>query len=330
MKKFLKAVFCFFGLMLVLVLAGLFALPNAKVRGSMVGAVPKKMSLDRKKIEAPKMLLVGGSNVSFGMDSAELSRELGMPVFNQGVYAAFGLKTMLDQSLRMVCGGDVIVVFPEYEQLTNRRSFLGAGEGQVAMLCEVDRRGLLDLSGEQWRLLFGDFLGYAQTKWMKPKLWWDARALPWYAVDSFNGLGDVAAHKDVPRKGFATPGLWREPALDARIGADLRAFVEASKMRVVFMPPAYAASAFDLNAEFIAALETAMRENGTPFAAPCERYRFDDELFFDSIYHLVYEAGKERAARVAEDLKALVNKRSETCTPHENGRLGEASLPKEL
>jgi len=68
---------------------------------------------------------------------------------------------------------------------------------------------------------------------------------------------------------------------------------------------AWAASAFGLNAESIAELEETMRENKTPFAAPCGRYRFEDGQFFDSVYHLVYEAGCERAPRVAEDLKRI-------------------------
>ena len=293
--------------MLALVLAGLFALPNAKLKASMVGALPAKMDAGRKKTMGPKMLLIGGSNLSFGMDSAALSQRLGMPVYNQGVYGAFGLKTMLDQAMRMANPGDTLAVFPEYEQLTDRKNYLGAGEGLVAMLCEVDRRGFLDLSGEQWRALSGDFLGYAQTKWFKPKTWWDTRAQPWYAADSFNELGDVAAHAGVPRRGFAKPGAWRLQTLDTQTAADLRAFAaraEARGVRVVFMPPAYAGSAFDANAGAITQLDAAMRGNGTPFAAPCARYCFDDELFFDSPHHLVFEAGPERAARVAEDLKA--------------------------
>ncbi len=310
MKRFLQMVMWFGVLMLALVLAGLFVLPNAKVRASMAGALPGKMRAARE-MGSPKVVLAGGSNVSFGMESAEVSRVVEMPVMNLGVYGAFGLKAMLDQALR-VCGeGDVIAVFPEYEQLTNRRSFLGAGEGLVSLLCEVDRAGLRDLSGEQWRILFGDFLGYAQTKWTHPKSWWDCSARPWYAADSFNALGDEVGHAGIARRGFERPGVWKTREFDARIGADLLAFVkraEARGVRMVFVPPVYATGAFEVNEELIAGVEAAMRANGTPFIAPCARYRFDDGMFFDSVYHLTHEAGKARAARVAEDLRGVVDK----------------------
>ena len=304
MKKFIKAVFCFGALMLALTLAGLFALPNATLRASMVGALPGKLER-AKALASPKVLLVGGSNVSFGMDGAEVSRALGQPVYNMGVYGSFGLKAMLDQASRVARPGDTLAVFPEYEQLTSRRNFLGVGEGHVAMLCEVDRHGFLDLSAEQWLALAGDFLGYAHTKWTKPKVWWNRKALPWYSADAFNKHGDVAAHRGVARKGFETPPPWQEAALDTRTAADLRAFagaMAARGIRVVFMPPACAACVFDANAVWIEGIAAAMRENNTPFAAPCERYRFDDELFFDSTYHLSFDAGPARATRVAEDL----------------------------
>lgn len=309
MKRFLQLVSLYSAVMAAFVFAGLFLLPNAKTRASMLGALPQKLATARA-MESPKIILAGGSNISFGMDSKLLSEKTGMPVINLGVYGALGLKQMLDHARRVMKPGDTVVVFPEYEQLMNRKTFLGNGDGLVSSLCEVDREGFRELSLEQWTLLAGPFISYAQTKWIRPKNWWDRRARPWYAANSFNEFGDEIGHAGMPHKELAPPSVWKPNAtLDPRIGADLKNFTEetrAKKINCVFLPSVYPASTFDARLETLHRLETAMAQNNTPFAAPCERYRFADTDFFDTVYHLAYDAAPERARRVAGDLRAAI------------------------
>ena len=49
-------------------------------------------------IEEPKVVVVGGSSVAFGLESEILEKYVGMPVVNFGLYAALGTKVMLDLS----------------------------------------------------------------------------------------------------------------------------------------------------------------------------------------------------------------------------------------
>ena len=82
-----------------------------------VGALNEKC--DRlKEIEGEKIVVVGGSSVAFGVDSALLSRYTGMPVVNFGLYAALGTKLMLDLSLPHIGEGDIVVISPELDPQT--------------------------------------------------------------------------------------------------------------------------------------------------------------------------------------------------------------------
>ena len=65
---------------------------------------------------SPKIILVGGSNLAFGIDSRMMQDSLGLNVVNMGLYAKLGLKYMLAQVRPYIQRGDVVVVVPEYDQ----------------------------------------------------------------------------------------------------------------------------------------------------------------------------------------------------------------------
>ncbi|HVD61344.1 MAG TPA: hypothetical protein VNC11_10775, partial [Gemmatimonadaceae bacterium] len=46
---------------------------------------------------SPKVILVGGSNLAFGIDSKLMQDSLGLRVVNMGLYAKLGLRYMLAQ-----------------------------------------------------------------------------------------------------------------------------------------------------------------------------------------------------------------------------------------
>jgi len=73
-----------------------------------------KTKYDRlNSIDEPKIVVIGGSSVAFGIDSKLVEQETGMPAVNFGLYAAIGLKPMLDLSKKAVHSGDIIIIAPE-------------------------------------------------------------------------------------------------------------------------------------------------------------------------------------------------------------------------
>jgi hypothetical protein len=65
-----------------------------------------------------RVLLVGDSNVLFGMDSAYAEKQLGRPVINMGFHGGQSLDWILDVALSQARSGDIVVlplVFPYYQ-----------------------------------------------------------------------------------------------------------------------------------------------------------------------------------------------------------------------
>src|SRR6476661_8416978 len=86
-----------------------------KVDNDYIAAVLEKDRLIRNT-PSPKIILVGGSNLAFGVDSKLLQDSLRLPVVNMGLYAKLGLRYMLAQVKPYIRAGDIVVVVPEYDQ----------------------------------------------------------------------------------------------------------------------------------------------------------------------------------------------------------------------
>lgn len=67
-------------------------------------------------IQQPKIILVGGSNVAFSLDSAKIEKRFHMPVVNMGLAAGLGLKFMINEIEQALKTGDIVIIIPEYEQ----------------------------------------------------------------------------------------------------------------------------------------------------------------------------------------------------------------------
>ncbi len=142
-----------------------------------------------KEINAPKIIVVGGSSVAFGLDSELLGEHMGMPVVNFGLYASLGTKIMLDLSRANINKGDIVIIAPELDSQTlslyfNAESMWQALDSDFSMLMHVDKDEYSDLAG--------GFINYVSAK---GKLWTSRGQLNpegVYNHDSFNEYGDIS------------------------------------------------------------------------------------------------------------------------------------------
>ena len=119
-----------------------------------------------KDTEGKKLIIVGGSNVAFGVDSAQLEatlRECGFDytVCNFGLYAAVGTSAMLELSRDFIREGDVVVLAIEPTSETFSTYF-----GATAMLkcAESNPEMLLHLNERQQSNVVGNYLAYLQER----------------------------------------------------------------------------------------------------------------------------------------------------------------------
>ena len=88
-----------------------YGIPNQYTQ-TYVGAL--EGMFDRlNSIDEPKVIVVGGSNVAFGLRSDLMEQELGMPCVNFGLYGTIGTKAMLDLSKSNINKGDIVILATE-------------------------------------------------------------------------------------------------------------------------------------------------------------------------------------------------------------------------
>lgn len=112
MKQFLKKLCLFLGLFLLsaaLVFALHFFVIGNQNLGSFQAALLDKTERLRS-IDEPKIILVGNSNLAFGVDSEKIQEALGMPVVNMGLHGGLGNAFLENMGKLDISEGDIVVV----------------------------------------------------------------------------------------------------------------------------------------------------------------------------------------------------------------------------
>ena len=142
-----------------------------------------------KNTPGPRIVLVGGSGVAFGVDSALMERELpGYSAVNFGMYAALGTTVMLDLSEPYIREGDIVILIPEQQGQTLSGWFDPAVmwqglDGAFALLPSLPSDKLARLAGA-----FPEFAGRKFSCAVQGE---PPRPQGVYRRDAFNGRGDV-------------------------------------------------------------------------------------------------------------------------------------------
>jgi hypothetical protein len=82
-------------------------------------------------IDSPRIILVGGSNLTFGIDSLKIEENFSRNVINMGLSGGIGLRFQLNLIKEHLKPDDVIVLCPEYHYFFSERDGLN---GNTAML----------------------------------------------------------------------------------------------------------------------------------------------------------------------------------------------------
>jgi hypothetical protein len=253
-----------------------------------------------KKTQSPKIILAGGSNLAFGINSEKIQTALGMPVINMGVHGGFGLGRILDDLSPYLNNGDILVIIPEYSH------FSSSWNGEDAAFNLIFDSGFF--KNHFNRLLVSTFYGFPKNfmMYLKGKIESIFPHLPnqnAYSRDGFNEYGDYIKHLN-------SESIQFEPS-EAIIMINqsyfhlfLR-FVDEFKKRgimVLISYPCYESESFDASQDFIKELDSLFRTNNLTVISKPDDYRLFREYFYDTSYHLNAEGRQLRTARLIENL----------------------------
>lgn len=309
MRGFLAGVAAFLGLQALVAAAVAWAwTTQAPPAGYHSGSRVKHRRLE--EAPSPRVVFVGGSSVSFGVDAAQVERALGRAAVNMGSYAWLGLAFMLAEVEGGLRTGDVVVLAPELELLTlpASRHFL------VRVLRENPRAFRLPAwEDKKWFLDHGHGPLGAEVRQLLSGLAGGEEA-PAASGKEFDARGDFAAY-DPSRppmrsvEPYAVPGP-DDPRLHERIEA-IHAFADrlrARGVRVWFAFPPLEAAQAARQADALAALDRALdRRLRVPRLGSLEDALFPLELFYDSNYHLTADGRRRRTERLVERLRTALS-----------------------
>jgi hypothetical protein len=248
--------------------------------------------------EVPRIVLVGGSNLAFGIDSKAIQDALNLPVVNTGIYAGIGLGRMLDDAAPFLRVGDIIVIAPEYSHFT---SAWNGSSAAYELIFDAHRYPLL-----MHPPLYGppvDFFAYAKNKLLSliPR---PPNPLA-YARDGFNEFGDYVKHLEQESQPVTPAGpIGKIDTQYLSSFFQLTDHLIGQGIRIIISYPSYEETSFRNSAAVIHELDAAFRakQNISVISSP-DDYCFPADLFYDTYYHLNTKGREIRTEKLIRDLK---------------------------
>ncbi len=267
-----------------------------------------------KQTASPRLILVGGSNLSLGIDSMLLKEELKLNPINTGIHAKLGLPFMLNWVRENVKSGDVVVVASEYEQFFGEFAF--GSEELLRTIVDVDRKNFAYLSTRQLKNAFGFIPKLAVSKIKPTEYMFTPPKVPGpYERRSFNEFGDLTGHRSEKKGSFSHTGSFAG-AFNSRVIAELIRFerdINRAGARLFLSFPCFERTSFIQCRAQIKEVELQLQLSGLTVLGNAERFSMQDTFMYDSPYHLRGEGTQIRTTKLIEDIEnALANIPSST------------------
>lgn len=297
------------------VLARGWALPS--YYGDTYYAVLGQMHQRLESAEGPKIVVVGGSNVAFGLNGARLEQLLsaqgyGYTVCPFGLYAAVGTSAMLDLCRDDLGEGDIVVLAMEPTSET-MSGYFGAS---AFWKCAEDAPELVaELDKSRQAAMFGNYVSYLQERLEIEKTGILPEGQGVYATASFDERCDMIYDRagNAMALGWdtATPvdleNVQIAPDFAEQV-AELCAAAQRKGARVVlsFSPVNRPALADDSEEAVGAFFDVCNQSFACPAISDPNDYILDSGWFYDNNFHLNSAGAEVRTLLLAEDLLAFL------------------------
>jgi len=271
-----------------------------------------------QKTPSPKVLWVGGSSGSFGINSDSLQKNLGLPVVNMSFIAPLGTYFLLNDALKEVKKGDKVFVSTEYdiEKYSTPQVIYSAvdyyPEGSIYI--EKDTT-IVDFIGHRVKHKLANV----------SKLFWNVFSkndavnaniednTSVYFRSAFSPKGDIISHvNNTPKKVdfFLFP---RAPINYSKQIDDLNYFVSEVRKRgaeVYYVFPPLAESTYNYGKVAVESVEKQLNEKlNCDILGTAKDFVRKDSSFFDSFYHLKPAGRDQNTEQILELYKQTQTKR---------------------
>lgn len=270
-------------------------------------------------IKAPKMVVIGGSNVLFSIKTEEMEKSLNIPVVNAGTNAGIGLPYLLYRAQKdFVKPNDIVMLSIEYDLFKNE---LSASKELFKYVRTFDtnyyqRLTLKDKLKGLIKLNLNDFIKYLSMEQKIKKKGIKAVANELYNSDNLTKNGDQLKNKGQKTEDFNRRNkLFKcfKKRLDHKTGS-MKKFLEfvnwchQNNIKIIYNFPTLPYHEEYSNTEYNVMrsdLINLFKSLNIDLLDTSDIYFMENDNFYDTDYHLNYKGRKIKTTRIIEELKKL-------------------------
>jgi hypothetical protein len=291
----------FGGVMALLMVACWFWGPHVSRVDYMAGLRAKHARLDM--LDSPKVIIIGGSNATFGIDGRLLEQALCKPVVNMTIHASLGLRFMVDEVKASIGPGDIVIAPLEHS------AYSKPVQDNDMHLLAVDFNPELIKFIPWWlrpKVIVGVLVLRMQAAWKVINgAWKNSEPHAYFRGDGFSPQGDLITHLDLGPWPLAQQERvqYRRDVMDPAflsVIKPLQEELDRNDGRLILAWPAVAATSFrPLRSD---SLSATLAHHGLAILGKAEDYVQPDTAFLETHYHL-RAAGRElRTRQLIRDL----------------------------
>jgi hypothetical protein len=270
----------------------------------------------------PKLLLVGGSGVLFGISAHEIQERTGTPTFNLGTHAALGADYILNLTQRVARPGDTVLLALEYELFQGGAGDRGVWTDDLFVDYVVARDpGFVRHLPLETQFELGMRMPFERFKrGLKNLLRAEKISKPWliYSVQNLNENGDQTGHVSGTRRPDAAHMRRLNSTLTQGIPSQSAGFesvrkfcdwARSKRIRVLAtLPVVVQRKEYDseVTRNVLQGIESFYRSIGVPVLGTSQDVMLPERQFYDSHYHLTEEAALSRTRRLLTSLAPLL------------------------
>ena len=310
MKRFLKKVLLFIFCITALVSAFLvffFTQISPQYTENYQASIIDKVAR-LESLESPKIILVGNSNLVYGINSELIQEEMGMPVVNLGLHGGLGNMFHEDMAKLNIGEGDIVVVC--HTEYADGNSL---GNPELTWLTIENHRNL-------WKIIRPDDVGSLLTGLpsyvLKASYYWvtgeaDHTVINYNQRVMFNEFGDNIYPREERVFEFG-PDVVKVPEINDNFIARINEFYAYCKEKnadlVIAGYPIADGEYTPSKEEYETFGEELEQQLDCEVISDFTDYMFPYDMFFNTYLHLTIEGAEMRSEQLVEDLKQYLEK----------------------
>lgn len=258
-----------------------------------------------ENIKSDRIIFIGGSNLSFGLNSQMIKDSLKLNPINTGIHAGIGLFYMMRNALNYIKKGDIVILVPEYQHFYSDFAYGEEGEMLTRIIFDTDISKIRLLEQRQLMYVIKMLPKYTFSKY-NPIEYFNLSYDVIYSVEAFNEYGDANKHWEMEKIPYVPYGDLGSTKFNISVLEKIKKFqikIKEKEAELFITYPGYQDSSFFNVKEQINKIERYLKQYNFNIIASPERYVIPTSMTFDTPYHLTKTGADYRTKMFIEDFK---------------------------